>query len=99
MKLNQEKILENKASEIRKLAKIAIIYLRTFYQKGLIDETKQVIKLIEEFPPYPLLAVDKLVAQYYRGLIEEDHSKIEQISELVKLAGCGDFVLEKLPKL
>lgn len=98
-RLNQTDIPENKTLEVRKLAKIAIIYLKFFYQKGLTTETEQVIELIEKFPPYPLLAVDKLVAQYYQGLIEEDSSKIAQISELVKLAGCEDFLLEDLPKL
>lgn len=99
MRLNQDDISENKASEIRKLAKHAIIYLRVFYLKGLITETDQVIKLIEKLPPYPLLAVDKLVAQYYQGLIEEDSSKVEQISELIKLGGCEEFLLKDLPKL
>lgn len=99
VKLNQEDAPENKASNIRNLAKIALTYLNFFYQDGLINEAKQVIKLIEAFPPYPLLAVDKLVAQYYQGLIEKDSLKLEQISKLVKLAGCEDFVLKDLPKL
>lgn len=98
-KLNQEDIPENKVLEIRKLTKIAVIYLRDFYQKGLTTESRQVIELIEALPPYPLLAADKLVAQYYRRLIEKDSSKIKQVSELVKLAGCEDFLLEDLPKL
>ncbi|MGQ5709752.1 helix-turn-helix domain-containing protein [Lactobacillus sp. PSON] len=99
VKLSQGEMLENKASEIRELAKIAFIFLRTFYQKGLIDETKKVIKLIETFPPYPLLAVYKLVAQYYQGLIEKDSLKVEQIRELIKLSGCEESLLKDLPKL
>lgn len=98
VKLNQENISENKALEIRKLAKLAIICLKIFYQNGFIAETKQLIKLIEQFPPYPLLAVDKLVAQYYQGLIEKDSLKVEQINELVKIAGYEDFLLKDLPK-
>ena len=98
VQLNQKDIPENKALEVRKLAQIAISYLKIFYEKGFIDEAQQIIKLIEQFPPYPLLAVDKLIAQYYRGLIDEDSLKIEQIRELVKIAGCGD-VLKDLPKL
>lgn len=83
---NKEPNSDN-ASKTRKLAKIAIRYLELFYQRGLITEAKQVIKLIEGFPPYPLLAFDKLTAQYYRALIEEDSVKVEQIRELVELAG------------
>ena len=98
MKLSQETDGNNQLLETRKFAKAASIELRECYQEKLISEAKSIIKLIEELPPYPLLAVDKLIAQYYKGLIEKDKLKVNQIVELIKLNGY-EGLIKDLPKL
>lgn len=98
MTVSQETNGNSQLLEARKFAKVANTQLRECYQESLISEAKSIIKLIEELPPYPLLAVDKLTAQYYKGLIEKDNLKVNQIIELIKLNGYEDLIKD-LPKL
>lgn len=98
IKLNREDEVKNHVSVIREVAKIMLNQLKEEYKGDLFSEARQLIELIEGLPPYPILAVDKLIAQYYSGLIEENLLKVKQIKELIKFNGYS-YLLKDLPKI
>lgn len=98
MKLIFKEGREDTITNKRQIADLSIKYLERCYEENWVLEGKETISFIEKFPPYPILAIDKLTAQYYRALFEHNKMKIIEIKEVLKFNGYTALA-EKLPNL
>ncbi|QNQ82328.1 helix-turn-helix transcriptional regulator [Lactobacillus sp. PV037] len=89
---------ENKIDKKAEVADLAIRYLHHCYVNSWVAEGKKVIKFIERLPPYPILAIEKLCAQYYHALFEKNTKKISTIKELLTFNGY-EKISKELPEL
>ena len=69
-------------------------YLKECYKNGRLDLIKQVKVDLNKLPTSTLLALPKILINYYLALLEENVQKAIRIEDVLKKCGYGDCVKE-----
>lgn len=83
-----------KADELIAIANLMICYLKECYKNGRLDLIKQVKVDLNKLPTSTLLALPKILINYYLALLEENVQKAIRIEDVLKKCGYGDCVKE-----
>lgn len=83
-----------KADELIAIANLMIGYLKECYKNGRLDLIKQVKVDLNKLPTSTLLALPKILINYYLALLEENVQKAIRIEDVLKKCGYGDCVKE-----
>ena len=81
-----------------KCAQVVLSYLKKCYQAGFIKEVKRSIKYINSLSDdNDLVALEKLQAKYYQGLMRSDKKQCDAIIERLRKLKY-EKIIEELPK-
>lgn len=81
-----------------KCAQVVLSYLKKCYQDGFIKEVKRSIKYINSLSDdNDLVALEKLQAKYYQGLMRSDKKQCDAIIERLRKLKY-EKIIEELPK-